>query len=147
MLFLDTNEIEQLEEDVYSDASSIRTIEATDQEISRLTAIKEKISQTKLLEEIKQIATDYSQSPYKETGFFKKNIAVFKAKKRLNLAQERYNRAMSLITEINALIDDLLFFKDYLKSMGYGTDKVNCSKPETKGKQEVLASTASSHEL
>lgn len=112
MLFLDTNEIEQLKQEVY-DEPTINSPEGIGEEIDRLTKIKDKLSQAKLNEEIKEIASDYTRSRDVSGNVFARGIAHYKAKKRLGLAQKRFNSAMQLSKEIDQQIEDLCLVQDY----------------------------------
>lgn len=110
MLFLDTNEIDQLKQEADNEPT-INSLEAVDAEIDRLTKIKDKLSQDKLNEEIKEIASVYTRNQYARLS------VRLNAKKRFNLAQKRFNRAMLLVSEIDHKIEEWMFVKDYYNSL------------------------------
>lgn len=110
MLFLDTDQIDNLVDAVYSDFSL--TAETIDSEIENLIEIRQIINKERLEAELKEIASNYSLIKLDCRGFsgYKKIKA---AEKRLKFAQDNYNKAMKLNTEINKFIAELKGLRDF----------------------------------
>ena len=138
MLFLDTNQIDQLETELDANENTV-TPENIDKEIERLQAMKNQLAKCDLTSELQHISEARYLAPNGASNLFEKIKVSIESKRRYKVAQKRYNKAVELIGEIDSRIEDFKVLKDYVSAWPqYSHLNVQTNNKTTNEKQSEI---------